>query len=134
MQVTVDLDEFHRARVASEDREHGRAQVPAPERVRVGRLGRDRRRPLHTGEAKAVHDVFGLDARPHHHSKVGELRANVGEIDRERALRGVELGGSRQQCGSLGVVPSSLVGAARQRPVAGGIADGCDRRHGTSSV
>jgi hypothetical protein len=60
------------------------------------------------GHAIAVHDVLGIDARPHHDAQLGELRAHFAELFRQRTLRGIELGRTVEQRRALGVVGSEL--------------------------
>jgi hypothetical protein len=93
MQLAMDLCERHRTVVARQHCEGSGAQMLAVKGLRVAGDGRDRRRAAAPGDAEALHDVFGIDARPEHHPHLRELRANLGQLVGERALRGVELGG-----------------------------------------
>jgi hypothetical protein len=51
----------------------------------------------------AVHDVGGIDPRPHGHPKLRELATNLRELAGERALGRVELGGALEQHGAFGM-------------------------------
>ena len=74
--------------------------------------------------AKAVHDVFGIDARPHHDPELGELCADLRKFNGEGLLRGVELCGAFEQGSAFGVKRDEPGPAVRNGPVAGGIANG----------
>ncbi len=93
----MDLDEFHRSAVASEDREGGGAQVAAVQRIGVRCFGRDRRRTVAPGGAEAADDVVRFDARPHHDAPLGELRADRGEFAGESLLRGIDVSGAFEE-------------------------------------
>ena len=119
----MDLDEVHRAAVASEDGEHRGSEMFAVEGVRVRCDRRDRGRTAAVCEAEAVYEVFGIDARPHGDAHLGEFGAHVGEFGREFALRLVELGCLLEQLRAFGAVGGGLLGPVRKPPVARGIAD-----------
>jgi hypothetical protein len=70
-----------------------------------------------------VHDVFGVDSRPHHDAHLRELGAHFAELLGEHALRGVELGGPIEQSGTLGMERSELTRAVRNAAVTGRIFD-----------
>jgi hypothetical protein len=127
VQRPVDLDEFHGAAVLGEDRERRKAEVPAPQCVRVRCRRRDRRRASHTRAAIAVHDVFGFDARPHDHAKFGEIRADGCELLGEVALRSVQRVRLLEQRRHLGVVLVARVPTDRVAAIARGFVCGSDR-------
>jgi len=89
----VDLDEGHRTLVAGEDRERGRAEMLAAEWVGVGRDRWDGRRTAAARPAEPVHDVLGVDARPHDDAQLGQPCAYFRELDGQRLLRRVQPGG-----------------------------------------
>ncbi len=120
----MQLDQGHLALVAQEDREHRRAQVLPHERARVRGYGRDRRWPAAAGDADAVNDVFGVDSWPHADAHLRQGGAHVGELHGKRSLLPVESFGVLQQHVDLGEVCPDLLGPARPRPVASGIANG----------
>jgi hypothetical protein len=91
VQLAMQLDERHLPRVASEDREEGGAQVLALQRLCAARDRWERRRTTAMRDAEALHDVLGVDARPHDDAHLGQSSAHLGELERERLLRGVEL-------------------------------------------
>jgi hypothetical protein len=90
VQLPVDLDESHRSVVAREHSQAARTQMAAPQRVRVRRLRRNRRRPAAMRHTESVHDVFRLDAWPHDDTELGQFRSNAGEFGAQRALRFVQ--------------------------------------------
>jgi hypothetical protein len=124
VQLAVDLDERHRALVLGEDGERGGAEMLPGERVGVGRDGRDGGRTAAAALPKAVDDVLGVDPRPHDDAELGQARANLGEVDGQRLLRGVELGRLIEQVCALGVEDDERVVAAWNDPVTGGITNG----------
>jgi len=79
---------------------------------------------LCAGDTYAVHDVLGVDARPHCHAHLGEGGPYVGELHRERALLPIERHGSFEQDVHLGQEECELFAAAWQPPIAGGITNG----------
>jgi hypothetical protein len=124
VQLAVDLDESHRAGVASEDRDGGRAQMLALEGLGVGCDRRDGRRTAAVRHAEPVHDVLGFDTGPHDDAHLGELGAHVGEPHGERLLRVVELGSPLEQCGALGVEVGELPRTVWNSPIARWISNG----------
>jgi hypothetical protein len=66
MQRPVNLDELHWPAGFHQNRNRRVAKLSPPDGIRVGGNGRDRPRTADAGVAKAVHDVFGFDLRPHH--------------------------------------------------------------------
>jgi hypothetical protein len=118
VQLAMDLDERHRATVACEHGETPRPQVPAPQRMCIRRLGRNRRRPASVGCTKAVHDVARFDAGPHDDTKLGELGSNAGEFDGKRALRFVQCVRFVEQRRAFRVERSELMPTVRNTPIA----------------
>jgi hypothetical protein len=123
MQLAVNLDEGHRAAVARQDRERGRAQMLSAQGLGVGCDGRYGRRTAAVRHAEPVHDVLRVDAGPHDDAQLGEAGAYLGELQGEGPLCGVELSGLSEQCRTLGVELRELAPAVRDAPVAGGVAD-----------
>jgi hypothetical protein len=123
VQLAVYLDEGHRPAVASEDRQRGRAQMLSAEGLGVGCDRRDRRRTAPVRDAKAVHDVLGVDPGPHDDAQLSQLGAHVRELQGEGPLRIVELGGPSEQCRAFGVELRELARTVWDAPVAGGVTD-----------
>ena len=113
----MDLDERHGPCRSDEYREDDRSQVLPADAEGVRRLGRDWRRPVDARVAKAAHDVFRLDAGPHHGAEMSELGAHLRQLDGEGLLRGIELVCAIQQSLLFGSVAGSFGGAVRQPPV-----------------
>ncbi len=90
MQGTMNLDKLHRSFVTSEDRQRREANVFAVHGKRVRCFRRDWRRPVSARVTKGSDDVVRFDARPHDGAELGELCANVCELDRQRLLRRVD--------------------------------------------
>jgi hypothetical protein len=65
----------------------------------------------------ALHDVFRLDARPHHDAIRCQAGAHLSELQRERTLRRVDDLCSFEQRVAFGVVRGPLVGSARHAPI-----------------
>lgn len=124
VQFTVDLDEVHRAAVASEDRDGGRAQMLALEGLGVGRDRRDGRRTPTVRHAEPVHDVLGFDTWPHDDAHLGELGTHIGEPLGERPLRVVQLRSPVEQVGALGVEDRELPRTVRDAPIARWVSNG----------
>jgi hypothetical protein len=118
MKGAVNLDEFHRALVAGEDRERGVSDVLSVHGKRVRRFGGNRRRAISSRVPEAFDDVFRFDARPHHGAEFGELRANVGELDRQRSLFLVDVAGALDQLELLLREGGALYGTVRQAAIA----------------
>jgi hypothetical protein len=128
MQFPVDLGEGHGTAVASKDRERRSAQLPAPQRPRPARNGRDRRRTPSMRHTVAVHDVFLVHPRPHHDAHLRELRAHLAELLGEHALRGIELGRPIEQRCAFSVKRGELARSVRDASIARRI---LDARHGS---
>ena len=71
-------------------------------------------------------DVLGIDAGPHDDPQLGELGADLGQLDRKGLLGRVELGGSCEERSALGMERDVRLVTVRNSAVAGGITD---RRH-----
>ena len=124
VQLAMYLDEGHRATVASEDGKCGRAQVFAPQRLSVGCNRRDGRRTTTVRHAEPVHDVFGVDAGPHHDAHIGEAGSYVRELSGQGPLGIVELGSPVEQGRALRVEDGELPRTMRDASVAGRKANG----------
>jgi hypothetical protein len=118
VQLTMYLHKRHGASVAREHRKATRAQVATPEGMRVRCLRRDWRWPAAMRHTKASNDVLRFDTWPHDDAELGELRTDIGELARERALGVVELGRLAEECGALGVKDGELPRTVRDSAVA----------------
>jgi hypothetical protein len=90
--LAVDFDQCHGAPIAGQHCEHDRTQLFALQRQCVRDDGRNRRRTAAPGDAKAVHEVLGIDAGPHDDPQLRELRTHLAEFYGEHPLRRIELG------------------------------------------
>ncbi len=99
----------------------------ADQRLRAGRDRRDRWRTSSKRPTKSVHDVFGVDARPHDDAHLGELGAHRRELGAEGLLRVVELAGAFEEGSAFGAEGGELRRAVWHAPVASGIANGRQR-------
>jgi hypothetical protein len=89
-------------------------------------VGRDRRQGRWSAavrDAKAVHDVLGVDAGPHDDAEFGELRPDERELAGQGALRIVELCGLLEQDGALRMERGEFARAMRETSVARRIAN-----------
>jgi len=98
--------------------------VLAAQGVRARGDGRDRWWTTSVGDAETVHDVFGLDARPHDDAHLGEGGADLGEFDGEGLLGGVEPAGPIEQGRAFGVEGGELLWAVRHASIADRKTDG----------
>ena len=74
-------------------------------------------------DAETLHDVLGLDARPHDDAHFCQTGAYIGEFDRQPPLRGIELRRPFEQHRALRVEHGEFVRPVRHPPVTSRIAN-----------
>jgi hypothetical protein len=121
VQLAMQLDERHGRAVEREDCQCGGAQMLALEGLCTRRDRWNRRRTAAVRHAVALHDVPGLDARPHDDAHLRQPGAYIGELDRKPALRRIELCRPIEQGGALRVEHGEFVPPVRHPSIAGRI-------------